>query len=75
MTADDKKYSICLVGSGGVGTIVSLVLTQSSRADVTSVLRSKYEAVSEKGWDIDSVDHGKLTGWKPYRSNQFKCSL
>lgn len=67
MTADDKKYNICLVGSGGVGTISSLVLSQSGHANVTSILRSKYAAVSEKGWDIDSVDHGKLTGWKPYR--------
>ena len=67
MSTDDKKYNICLVGSGGVGTIVSLVLTQSGRANVTSVLRSRYEVVSEKGWDIDSVDHGVLHGWKPYR--------
>lgn len=66
-TTSPKKYRICLVGSGGVGTIASVVLTKSGLAHVTSVLRSKYSYVSQHGWDIDSVDHGKLQGWKPYR--------
>ncbi|KAL3477195.1 ketopantoate reductase PanE/ApbA C terminal-domain-containing protein [Aspergillus californicus] len=61
------KYSICLIGSGGVGTIASLVLTKSPRAKVTVVLRSKYNYVSEHGWEIDSIDHGQLAGWKPHR--------
>ncbi|KAL2836130.1 ketopantoate reductase PanE/ApbA-domain-containing protein [Aspergillus pseudodeflectus] len=57
----------CLVGSGGVGTIASLVLTKSALARVTVVLRSKYNYVLEHGWEIDSVDHGKISRWKPYR--------
>lgn len=71
MTADDnnKVYNIALVGSGGVGTIASLVLSKSGRANVTAVLRSKYTYVSENGWDIESKDHGSLTGWKPYRGS------
>ncbi|BDD54577.1 hypothetical protein MAP00_000183 [Monascus purpureus] len=59
--------NICLVGSGGVGTIASLVLEKSGRAKVTAVLRSRYAIVKEKGWNIDSIDHGKLDGWRPFR--------
>lgn len=59
--------NICLVGSGGVGTIASLVLEKSGRAKVTAVLRSRYAIVKEKGWNIDSTDHGKLDGWRPFR--------
>lgn len=61
------KYSICLIGSGGVGTIASLVLTKSHSANVTVVLRSKYSYVSQHGWKINSIDHGQLPAWKPYR--------
>lgn len=60
--------NICLIGSGGVGTISSLVLEKSKRAKVTAVLRSNYALVTEKGFDIDSADHGKITGWKPTSS-------
>ncbi|KAL2783201.1 ketopantoate reductase PanE/ApbA C terminal-domain-containing protein [Aspergillus keveii] len=66
-TPSKAKYEICLIGSGGVGTIASLVLTKSALARVTVVLRSKYNYVSEHGWEIDSVDHGRISGWKPYR--------
>jgi 2-dehydropantoate 2-reductase len=65
-TPSKPKYEICLIGSGGVGTIASLVLTKSGLARVAVVLRSKYNYVSEHGWEIDSVDHGKISGWKPY---------
>ncbi|KAL1897880.1 hypothetical protein Sste5346_003732 [Sporothrix stenoceras] len=60
-------YRVCLIGSGGVGTIASLVLTKSGQAHVTAVLRSKFQYVSEHGWDIESVDHGSLKGWRPHR--------
>ncbi len=62
-----KPYRICLVGSGGVGTIASVVLAKSGQAHVTAVLRSKYAYVREHGWDIESVDHGELKGWRPHR--------
>ncbi|KAL3461772.1 ketopantoate reductase PanE/ApbA C terminal-domain-containing protein [Aspergillus heterothallicus] len=61
------KYEICLIGSGGVGTIASLVLTKSNLARVTVVLRSKYAHVADHGWEIDSVDHGRISKWKPDR--------
>ena len=60
--------NICLVGCGGVGTIASIVLEKSKRAKVTAVLRSNYDLVTEKGFDVDSIDHGKLFGWKPSTS-------
>ncbi|KAJ5664004.1 2-dehydropantoate 2-reductase [Penicillium longicatenatum] len=67
MSAETPRYRICLIGSGGVGTIASLVLTKSGLAHVTCVLRSSYAHISQHGWDIDSIDHGKLSGWKPHR--------
>jgi len=67
MGTEAPKFNVCLVGSGGVGTIGSVVLEKSGRAKVTAVLRSKYEAVRERGWDIESVDHGVLKGWRPSR--------
>ncbi|CAG9941555.1 unnamed protein product [Clonostachys rosea f. rosea IK726] len=60
-------YQICLIGSGGVGTIASVVLTKSNLANVTVVLRSKFAYVSHHGWEVDSVDHGQLSRWKPHR--------
>ncbi|KAL4951936.1 ketopantoate reductase PanE/ApbA C terminal-domain-containing protein [Aspergillus filifer] len=65
--APQPRHEICLIGSGGVGTIASLVLKKSTLARVTVVLRSTYSYVSEHGWDIDSVDHGQISGWQPYR--------
>ncbi|EKD21266.1 uncharacterized protein L3040_000694 [Drepanopeziza brunnea f. sp. 'multigermtubi'] len=63
----EKEFNICLVGSGGVGTIAAVVLEKSNKARVTVVLRGSYELVNEKGFDIESVDHGSLKGWKPSR--------
>lgn len=48
--------NICLVGSGGVGTVASLVLEKSKRAKVTSVLRSNFDIVQKEGFEIDSVE-------------------
>ncbi|KAJ5385743.1 2-dehydropantoate 2-reductase [Penicillium cosmopolitanum] len=66
-TPNQRKRNICLIGSGGVGTIASLVLEKSGRAEVTAVLRSKFAVIRERGWDIESVDHGCLKGWRPTR--------
>ncbi|EEH39103.2 2-dehydropantoate 2-reductase [Paracoccidioides lutzii Pb01] len=62
-----RLRNILLVGSGGVGTIASLVLEKSRCARVTAILRSRYAVVKEKGWNIESVDHGTLKGWRPSR--------
>ncbi|GAM34785.1 hypothetical protein TCE0_015r02589 [Talaromyces pinophilus] len=60
----DKKR-ILLIGSGGVGTMAAFSLEASGLASVTAVLRSNYEAVSKKGFNIESVDYGTHVGWKP----------
>ncbi|EXJ94532.1 2-dehydropantoate 2-reductase [Capronia coronata CBS 617.96] len=57
---------VCLIGAGGVGTIAAYVLEKSQQARVTAVLRSNYAVVREQGFDIDSVDHGDVRGWKPW---------
>ncbi|KAE9367548.1 2-dehydropantoate 2-reductase [Stipitochalara longipes BDJ] len=67
LNSTEKEFNICLVGSGGVGTIAAVVLEKSGRARVTAVLRSKFDVVNEHGWDIESVDHGRLKNWKPSR--------
>ena len=61
-----NMLDVCVVGAGGVGTIAAYVLENSQRARVTAILRSNYALVKERGFDIDSVDHGKLTNWKPH---------
>ncbi|EEH21403.1 hypothetical protein PABG_03619 [Paracoccidioides brasiliensis Pb03] len=68
-TPEIRLRNILLIGSGGVGTIASLVLEKSRCARVTAVLRSRYAVVKEKGWNIESVDHGTLKGWRPSRAN------
>ena len=57
---------VCVIGTGGVGTIAAYVLENSQRARVTSILRSNYALVKERGFDIDSIDHGKVANWRPY---------
>lgn len=60
----EKEFNIALIGAGGVGTIAALVLEKSGRARVTAVLRGSYGIVREKGWAVESVDHGVLESWK-----------
>lgn len=45
--------------------MTALNLEQGGLASVTAVLRSNYAVVKEKGFTIDSCDHGKLEGWRP----------
>lgn len=60
-----SKQNFLLIGAGGVGTIAALNLERGSHANVTVVLRSNYQKVVDDGFEIDSVDHGKLSGWRP----------
>ncbi|KAJ9629082.1 hypothetical protein H2204_009022 [Knufia peltigerae] len=66
--------NVCLIGAGGVGTIAAYVLEKSQRCRVTAVLRSNYTVVRDHGFDIDSVDHGQIRGWKPHRVIPFLSS-
>jgi ketopantoate reductase len=63
-----SKSKILLLGCGSVGTMAAVTLEKSGKAEVTAVLRSNYSIVKERGFDIDSIDHGILPGWRPTRS-------
>lgn len=56
------------MGSGGVGTMAAYALEKGGKASVTAVLRSNYSVVKEKGFDIISLEHGEITGWRPTTS-------
>ena len=60
-----KKANVLVLGGGAVGAVAALNLEVGGLAEVTAVLRSNFKAVEENGYIIESVDHGKLTGWKP----------
>lgn len=56
---------ILLVGSGGVGTMAAYALDLNDNVEVTTVIRSDYETVMEKGFKIESVDYGTVESYKP----------
>lgn len=62
---DATKKTVLIVGGGAVGAIAALTLEVGGAAAVTIVLRSNYSVVKEKGYDIESCDHGTFKGWKP----------
>ncbi|KAJ5543406.1 Ketopantoate reductase ApbA/PanE [Penicillium sp. DV-2018c] len=64
-TEKTAKSRVLVVGAGGVGTMVCVALERSGKAEVTAVLRSNYEQVVKHGFEIDSIDHGKLSAWRP----------
>jgi ketopantoate reductase len=64
----DTRAHILLCGCGAVGTMAAITLERSGRAAVTAVLRSNLSVVEQRGFTIDSVDHGKLNGWRPSQS-------
>lgn len=59
------KKTVLIVGGGAVGTIAAVNLEVGGLAAVTLVLRSNYNVVHEKGYTIDSCDHGSMTNWRP----------
>lgn len=73
MAAKEHKSKVLLFGGGGVGTIAALNLESGGLAAVTAVLRSNFDAVISKGFDIKSCDHGTLTGWRPTEGSDPTC--
>lgn len=73
----EQKANVLLVGVGGIGTICALNLERGGRATVTAVLRSNYDHVAEHGFNIRSIDHGVVKGFKPTISEfkQIACML
>ncbi|KAF4996092.1 hypothetical protein FGRMN_4685 [Fusarium graminum] len=60
-----EKARVLLVGCGGIGCIAALNLEYGGQAQVTAVLRSSYDIVKERGFTINSVDHGQVRGFRP----------
>ncbi|SPJ72998.1 related to 2-dehydropantoate 2-reductase family protein [Fusarium torulosum] len=60
-----ENVRVLLVGCGGIGCIAALNLESGGRAQVTAVLRSSYDIVKERGFTINSVDHGQVRGFRP----------
>lgn len=69
MSADamSPKRKVLVVGAGGVGTMACVALERSGMASVTAVLRSNYQKVLQDGFEIESVNHGRLSAWRPTR--------
>ncbi|KAM7210496.1 Ketopantoate reductase PanE/ApbA domain containing protein [Rhypophila decipiens] len=63
--AESPKANVLIVGSGGVGTMAAYALEKGGKAQVTAVLRSNYAAVEKNGFQINSLDHGNIQGWRP----------
>jgi ketopantoate reductase len=63
-----QASQVLLIGSGGVGTIAALNIESGGKGRVTAVVRSNYDVVHQKGFQIESCDHGVLKDWRPARS-------
>ncbi|KAK9783805.1 putative 2-dehydropantoate 2-reductase [Seiridium cardinale] len=60
------KARVLIVGTGGVGAMAAYALEIGGKAEVTAVLRSNFTAVQERGFNIDSIEHGhEINGWRP----------
>jgi ketopantoate reductase len=59
------KASVLLVGGGAVGSIAAVNIERGGLGAVTLVARSNYHRINDIGYHIESVDHGRLQGWKP----------
>ncbi|KPA39755.1 2-dehydropantoate 2-reductase [Fusarium langsethiae] len=65
MVERKDQARILLVGCGGIGCMAALNLESGGQAQVTAVLRSSYQIVKERGFTINSVDHGRVQGFRP----------
>ena len=59
------KARVLLIGCGGVGSISALNLETGGKAAVTAVVRSSYDVVKDRGFNIKSIDHGVVKGFMP----------
>ncbi|GAB7364224.1 hypothetical protein MBLNU230_g4774t1 [Neophaeotheca triangularis] len=65
MGTESEKSNILVIGFGGIGTITALNLEAGNLATVTGVLRSNYDLVQERGFNIWSIDYGHIPSWRP----------
>ena len=73
--AQSGKSNVLIVGSGGVGTMAAYALEKGGKASVAAVLRSNYSAVEKDGFQIKSLDHGEIQGWRPTESESIHPSF
>lgn len=59
------RPKVLIVGAGGIGTINALALDLNGKADTTLVVRSDYELVKEKGYEINTSMYGNFHNWRP----------
>ncbi|CCH40555.1 Glycerol-3-phosphate dehydrogenase [NAD(P)+] [Wickerhamomyces ciferrii] len=64
-TMSESKPKVLIVGLGGVGIMAAYALEYGSKAEVTAVIRSDYDRVIEKGYELKSVDYGHIPNYKP----------
>ncbi|KAL4972945.1 6-phosphogluconate dehydrogenase [Aspergillus desertorum] len=64
MTDNQQRARVLVVGAD-VGAMCSYALDQGGKAEVTAVLRSNYDAVEKDGFEVDSVQYGRIPGWRP----------
>ncbi|KAL4912873.1 ketopantoate reductase PanE/ApbA C terminal-domain-containing protein [Aspergillus aurantiobrunneus] len=65
MAQAQEKARVLIIGTGGIGTISAYALEQGGKAEVTAVMRSNYDVVSKAGFEIDSIQYGRISGWRP----------
>ncbi|EDO15897.1 hypothetical protein Kpol_1019p17 [Vanderwaltozyma polyspora DSM 70294] len=61
-----KGPNVLIIGAGGVGVITAYSLWFKNKCNVSVVIRSDYEIVSQVGYSIDSCDYGKIENWRPH---------
>lgn len=59
------RPNVLLIGSGGVGTVVSYLLLHAGKSTVTSVIRLDFDHVTEHGYQLESHDYGLVACYRP----------
>ncbi|CAI5757821.1 unnamed protein product [Candida verbasci] len=57
---------VLIIGSGGVGVMSALALTNNNKCEVTLVVRSDYNLILSQGYSINSCTFGEFSNWKPH---------
>ncbi|KAH3683986.1 hypothetical protein WICPIJ_005041, partial [Wickerhamomyces pijperi] len=52
-------------GAGGIGAVVAYGIHYTGKSNLGIVVRGHYDKLISEGYTIDSVDYGKVDGWKP----------
>ena len=55
--------------------MAAYALEKGGKASVTAVLRSNYSVVEKNGFQIKSLDHGEIQGWRPTESESLDPSF